>query len=65
MDYYSILGINKQASQDEIKKAYRKSAMKHHPDHGGDGAKFSQINEAYETLRILLRGRHTTAPKLE
>ena len=51
MDYYSILGINKQASQDEIKKAYRKSAMKHHPDHGGDSGKFAQINEAYETLK--------------
>jgi DnaJ-class molecular chaperone len=51
MDYYSILGINKQANQDEIKKAYRKQAMAHHPDHGGDSGKFAQINEAYETLK--------------
>lgn len=51
MDYYSILGINKQASQDEIKKAYRKKAMANHPDHGGDSGKFAQINEAYETLK--------------
>jgi curved DNA-binding protein len=51
MDYYSILGINKQASQDEIKKAYRKQAMANHPDRGGDSGKFAQINEAYETLK--------------
>lgn len=49
-DYYSVLGIKKSASQEEIKKAYRSMAMKHHPDRGGDEDKFKQINEAYEIL---------------
>ena len=51
MDYYSILGVNKNSSPDEIKKAYRKLAMKHHPDRGGDAAKLQEINEAYDTLK--------------
>lgn len=50
MDYYSILGVPRGASEDEIKKAYRKLAMQHHPDRGGDQAKFQQIQEAYDTL---------------
>lgn len=50
MDYYSTLGVNKTASQDEIKKAYRGLAMKHHPDRGGDEKKFKEIEEAYRTL---------------
>ena len=51
MDYYSTLGINRNASQDEIKKAYKKMSMQHHPDRtGGDDAKFKEINEAYQTL---------------
>jgi len=51
MDYYSTLGINKNASQDEIKKAYKKMSMQHHPDRtGGDDSKFKEINEAYQTL---------------
>ena len=50
MDYYSILGVPKGASEEEIKKAYRKLAMQHHPDRGGDAAKFQQIQEAYDTL---------------
>jgi curved DNA-binding protein len=53
MDHYSTLGINKSASQDEIKKAYRSLAMKHHPDRGGDQAKFKEIEEAYRTLSDL------------
>jgi len=48
--YHSILGVNPNASQDEIKKAYRKLAMEHHPDKGGDPEKFKEISEAYETL---------------
>jgi len=49
-DYYSSLGVDKKASQDEIKKAFRKKAHEHHPDKGGDAAKFKEINEAYQTL---------------
>ena len=53
-DYYQILGINKAASEDDIKKAYRKLAMKYHPDHTkGDKAaeeKFKKISEAYAVL---------------
>jgi curved DNA-binding protein len=49
-DYYSILGVQRGASADEIKKAYRKMASQHHPDKGGDTAKFQQIEEAYRTL---------------
>lgn len=50
MDYYSLLGVGKSATQDEIKRAYRKLAMKHHPDKGGDPAQFQKIQEAYDTL---------------
>lgn len=51
-DYYDILGVSKTATDVEIKKAYRKLAMEHHPDkHGGDDAKIKEINEAYETLK--------------
>ena len=50
MDYYQTLGVGKGASQDEIKKAYRSLAMKHHPDRGGDASKFKEIEEAYRTL---------------
>lgn len=49
-DYYELLGISKSASPDEIKKAFRKAAVEHHPDKGGDEAKFKEINEAYEVL---------------
>lgn len=50
-DYYKILGISKNASEDEIKKAYRKLAHQHHPDKsGGDAKKFKEINEAYQVL---------------
>lgn len=51
-DYYEILGIAKDASPDEIKKAFRRLAVQHHPDkEGGDETKFKEINEAYEVLK--------------
>lgn len=50
MDYYSTLGLQRGATDDEIKKAYRSLAMKHHPDRGGDEAKFKEISTAYDTL---------------
>ena len=51
MDYYSILGVKKNASDAEIKKAFRKLASEHHPDKGGDQKRFVQIKEAYDVLR--------------
>ena len=47
---YEVLGVNESSSADEIKKAYRKLAMEHHPDKGGDEEKFKKISEAYDTL---------------
>jgi len=49
-NYYEILGVNENSTQDEIKKSYRKLAVEHHPDKGGDEEKFKQIAEAYNTL---------------
>lgn len=50
-DYYKILGVDKNASQDEVKKAFRKLAHEHHPDKkGGDDAKFKEASEAYSVL---------------
>tara|TARA_R110000868_G_scaffold408783_1_gene692430 strand:+ start:4798 stop:5628 length:831 start_codon:yes stop_codon:yes gene_type:complete len=51
MNYYDILGVNQQASPDDLKKAYKKASMQHHPDRGGDESKFKEINEAYSTLK--------------
>ena len=51
MDYYKILGVNSDASESEIKKAYRKLSLQYHPDkQTGDAEKFKNINEAYQTL---------------
>ena len=50
MDYYETLGVNHTTQPDEIKKAYRKLASKHHPDKGGDAEQFKKIQEAYDVL---------------
>ena len=49
-NYYDVLGVSKSADKADIKKAFRSKAKEHHPDKGGDEAKFKEINEAYETL---------------
>lgn len=50
MDYYQVLGVSKNSSQDEIKKAFRQLSFKHHPDKGGDEEQFKKINEAYGVI---------------
>jgi DnaJ-class molecular chaperone len=49
-DHYATLGVARTATQDEIKRAFRKLASQHHPDKGGDTAKFQEIQAAYDTL---------------
>jgi curved DNA-binding protein len=56
MDYYKTLGVERNATPEDIKKAYRKMAAKHHPDRGGDTAEFQKVEEAY---------RHLTDPNLK
>lgn len=50
LDYYQILGVDRSASDVDIKKAYRQLAMQHHPDRGGNAEEFQKISEAYATL---------------
>ena len=57
-DYYSILGIGRDASASEITKAYRKLARENHPDRGGSTEKFQKLNEAYSTLKDPKKRRH-------
>ncbi len=49
-NYYDVLGVDKKATQDDIKKAFRKLAQKHHPDKGGDESVFKEVTEAYAVL---------------
>lgn len=49
-NYYAVLGVNPNASPDEIKRAYKKKVMQHHPDRGGDVKQFQQVQDAYEAL---------------
>lgn len=65
MDYYKTLGVPKTATPEEIKKAYKKLAMEHHPDRGGDTAKFAEINEAYEVLKNPQKRTEYDTPKSE
>ncbi|KAF5177519.1 Chaperone protein dnaj protein [Thalictrum thalictroides] len=48
--YYEILGVSKNASQEDLKKAYKKAAIKNHPDKGGDPEKFKELGQAYDVL---------------
>ena len=50
MSYYKILGLSENATDNDILKVYRKLAVVHHPDKGGNPDKFKEISEAYEIL---------------
>lgn len=49
-ELYEVLGVDQEATQEQIKKAFRKLVVKHHPDKGGDAEKFKELNAAYEVL---------------
>ena len=51
MDPYKVLGVDRNTNESDLKKAYKSKAMKHHPDRGGDEAKFKELNEAYDILK--------------
>lgn len=62
-DYYKTLGVDKSATADQIKTAYRKLAMKHHPDRGGDQNQFQEIQEAYAVLSDEQKRRNYDNPQ--
>lgn len=63
MDYYSVLGLAKNATPEQIKKAFKKKAMQHHPDRGGDADAFKRVTEAYETLSDPAKRQQYDNPK--
>jgi len=66
MDYYAILGLPKNASQDQIKKKYRALSLECHPDRpGGNAEKFKQLNEAYETLSDETKRAQYDSPQID
>ena len=66
-DYYKILGVDKSASASDIKQAFRRLAMEHHPDRGGDVTRFQEIQEAYSVLGDEQKRRQydTPQPKID
>ena len=50
IDYFKILGVSRDASKEEIIKAFRQKAHEYHPDKGGDAEKFKEVNEAHQVL---------------
>lgn len=65
MSYYDTLGVDKNASENDIKKAFKKLAAKYHPDAGGDEAKFKEVNEAYQVLKDPQKRRQYDNPAPE
>lgn len=62
-DHYAALGVARTATQDEIKRAFRKLASQHHPDKGGDTQKFQEIQAAYDTLGDVAKRRAYDSPQ--
>lgn len=65
IDYYKTLGVSRTASEQEIKQAYRKLASQHHPDRGGDTAKFQEIQAAYAVLSDGQKRREYDNPRAQ
>jgi DnaJ-class molecular chaperone len=63
IDYYTVLGVTRTATPDEIKRAFRKLASQHHPDKGGDTVKFQEIQAAYDTLGDAAKRQQYDTPR--